>query len=185
MVERGVGNLFLECVCVKIGVADFYGYASGKFLFAAQVEGQSFGHTKKGVVETLKVGGILVEGGFVAHRFFFGIRDDGGGVYAVGPAPEHQSVFSQQALHHVGRYLAEGFYGCDAHAAEGLVGFSPMPGILLMGKGARKGLTSGGGTSFSPLGLATPVAIFATVLLTDSPNDMGSPVFLMMVSRSS
>ena len=41
------------------------------------------------------------------------------------------------------------------------------------------------GTSNSPLGLACPVAIFATVLFSDKPNEIGKPVSLMMVCLSS
>ena len=39
------------------------------------------------------------------------------------------------------------------------------------------------GTCFSPFGFASPVAIFETVLLTESPDDTGKPVSLMIKYR--
>jgi hypothetical protein len=45
-----------------------------------------------------------------------------------------------------------------------------MPGIFLIESGFKKGFTSGAVTSFSPLGLASPVAILETVLFTYKAN---------------
>ncbi len=58
-------------------------------------------------------------------------------------------------------------------------------GIFFIDNGFRKGFTSFESTCISPLGLASPVAIFDTVLLIDRPNEMGRPVSLMMRCLSS
>ncbi|MNT43064.1 hypothetical protein D3C72_1795150 [compost metagenome] len=63
--------------------------------------------------------------------------------------------------------------------------FSPTMGILRMDSGARKPFSVPFCTCFSPQGLAVPVAIFETVLLTERPKLIGSPVSLIMRWRSS
>jgi hypothetical protein len=52
----------------------------------------------------------------------------------------------------------------------------PMPGIFSTASGPKKSRSVPAGISFWALGLNSAVVIFDTVLLTDIPNEIGSPL---------
>ena len=63
--------------------------------------------------------------------------------------------------------------------------FSPTMGILRTDRGAKNGFSVPVKIRSSLLGFASPVAILETVLLAESPKEMGNPVSRMIFERNS
>ncbi len=125
MIEGGIGNPFLQGVGVEIGIADLNGNNGGKFLLLTQLKGQLLHHGGKQIVQSCHIHGILLEGPFTAEGFSLGVLDHGSCVDAIGLFPDHDAIFSQQAVHHLYGNLAQGAYGGNSHGAQ-LVE-SPVP----------------------------------------------------------
>ena len=71
MVGGGIGDLLLEGLGLKIGVADLDRYCAGEFARSPQLKGKVFGHSGEDAAELANVYGVLVEGALVGNGLAF------------------------------------------------------------------------------------------------------------------
>ena len=112
-------------------VADFQSYGSGFHPGLAQTVGDGAGKFSDDLFQVFIVVGIMGEGGFFPHGFYFSLWFYRPGIVAMSQLPEDNSGGSQvvfQNFHGCFAQLADGGY---AQAGQGLAGFgsgSPEPG---------------------------------------------------------
>ena len=103
-------------------------------------------------MQACHIHGIPLEGPFAPDGFPFRILDHGSGVNAIGLLPDHQSVFPQQALHHLYGNLPQGADGGNAHGAQQMEGTVSDHGDLPNGKRGEEALLLTTGDLNLPIG---------------------------------
>ena len=103
VIGGGIGDLLLEGLGLKIGVADLDCNRSGEFACSAQLKSKVFSHGSEDAAELANVDGVLVKGALVGNRLAFVVGFYRAQVYALGFGPNAAAVFAEGLLYKLQR----------------------------------------------------------------------------------